>query len=465
MVIAESEAAPAIQVTRQAASWVSSRPAMPSTARAWARHALLDWLGAAIAGASDPLVGILRDELAGPGEVTLIGGGTTDQQNAALVNGAAGHALDYDDVVSALTGHPTAPVAPAILALGEQAGTSGADLLDALIAGIEVETALGAMTNSSHYERGFHATGTLGTLGAAAASAHLLRLDSERTAHALGIAASQAAGLKCNFGTMTKPLHVGKAAANGLLAARLARRGFTANREAIETQTGFMWTLSPEFHPAPFRPDAGPNGGAPMWIEQLLFKHHAACYLTHAPMNAVIALRDRHGLGLDDMHALTLTVSPRHLDVCNIADPATGLEVKFSLRHTAVMALAGAETAALDAYSDATAQDPALTSARQRIDVVTQADRDWMTGHARITLSDGTILEAEADAGQPADGLDQQWHALSSKFTTLVGPVLGARRAATLIDAIAGIEQMGDISDLMALTPLTRTPASPQVTL
>ncbi len=176
---------------------------------------------------------ILREEIASPGSCALIGGGSADPHGAALINGAAGHALDYDDVVSALNGHPTAPVAPAVLAQAEEAKASGKAVIDALIAGVEVEAALGAMTGGSHYEKGFHATCTLGTIGAAAGCARLMGLDEVQTGWALGIAASQAAGLKCNFGTMTKPFHVGKAAANGLLAARLAARGFTAYPEAI----------------------------------------------------------------------------------------------------------------------------------------------------------------------------------------------------------------------------------------
>ncbi len=445
MVIAETHSVP--QVTREIAEWVASGAATTPRARIWARHALLDWLGVTIAGAGEPLVAILREEMEAPGSCTLIGGGSAHLHGAALINGAAGHALDYDDVVSALNGHPTAPVAPAILALAEETGASGAAVVDALIAGIEVEASLGAMIGGSHYEKGFHATGTLGTLGAAAGCGRLMGLDAERTACALGIAASQAAGLKCNFGTMTKPFHVGKAAANGLMAARLAARGFTANPEAVEATAGLMWTQAPEFVPVPLRADPA----APKHVEHLLFKFHAACYLTHAPMNAIIGLREAHGMTLDDMTAMTITVSPRHQDVCNIQNPSTGLEVKFSLRHTGVMALTGAETAALDAYTDAVANDPALVAARGRTRVAIDPDRDWMTGHVTIRLIDGRELMAEADAGQPATDTDAQWDALSAKFAALVAPVLGAERARAVIDAISGIEQLENIGDLLAL--------------
>ena len=152
-------------------------------------------------------------------------------------------------------GHPTVPVAAAVLALGEALGSNGRDVLTAFIAGYEVECRLGDMCGDEHYEHGFHATGTMGAFGAAAGAANLLKLDDERTAMALGIAASEAAGLKVNFGTMTKPLHAGKAAQNGLVAARIAARGFTARADAIEAPQGFARTQAPGFKAAPVRPD------------------------------------------------------------------------------------------------------------------------------------------------------------------------------------------------------------------
>lgn len=188
MVIAAADHA--AQVTREIADWIAAGQPHNQSSRVWARHALLDWIGVAIAGAGEPLVGILRDEMAGPGPCTLIGGGRRGLHDAALINGAAGHALDYDDVVSALNGHPTAPVAPAVLALAEMTGASGAALIDALICGIEAEAALGAMTCGSHYAKGFHATGTLGTFGAAAGCARLMGLEARKVGAALGIAAS-----------------------------------------------------------------------------------------------------------------------------------------------------------------------------------------------------------------------------------------------------------------------------------
>jgi 2-methylcitrate dehydratase PrpD len=452
MVIAEID--PRLQpetlgLSAQIADWAATSGTPSPRALLWAKHALLDWLGVTIAGSREPLSAILREELAqGGGPCTLVGAGTgADMHNAALINGAAGHALDYDDVAREMEGHPTSPVAPAVIALAEHTGASGTAVLDALIVGVEVENALGLMTEGAHYAAGFHATGTIGSFGAAMACARLMGLDISQTAATLGIAASQAAALKCNFGTMVKPFHAGKAAANGLLAARLAARGFTANPDAIEAPQGFMATQSPDFHAAPFRPDPA----APFWIERTLFKYHAACYSTHAAIDAVGHLRRDHGLSLADMAAITLTVHPRHLNVCNIPEPQTGLQMKFSLRHLAAMALAGADTSALATYSDANVNDPRYVAARRKVTVVAEPQRDRMVTQVEITLTDGRQFEMEADTGQPATDLPGQWQRLAQKFTAVAAPVIGADKATKLIARIETIDQADDISAPMAL--------------
>ena len=190
----------------------------------WAKHALLDWLGVTLAGTRDPLVDILVSDAIAEGETgsaRLIGREECVTPSfAAMINGAASHALDFDDVNKRLHGHPTVPVVPALLAVAEQKTISGRAFIDAFIVGYEVECLIGEMMGLDHYDHGWHATATLGTFGAAAGCARLLGLDADKTAMALGIAATQAAGLKSMFGTMCKPLHAGKAAMNGLMADR-----------------------------------------------------------------------------------------------------------------------------------------------------------------------------------------------------------------------------------------------------
>jgi 2-methylcitrate dehydratase PrpD len=222
------------------------RAELDSAALTVAKQCILDWYGVTLAGANEPVARILREEIAtsAQGPSSIVGFNLRcSPADAALVNGATSHALDYDDV-HPLIGHPTATVLPAVLAIAEAKGRSGMDVLRAFIAGYETAGFVGSLAMPSHYERGFHATATLGSFGAAAAAGLLLDLDEAQMAFALGLAGTQAAGLKSMFGTMAKPFHAGRAAANGVLAARLAERGFTANPGVLEVAQGFVATQS-----------------------------------------------------------------------------------------------------------------------------------------------------------------------------------------------------------------------------
>src|SRR5262249_51517142 len=226
---------------------------LPQDVRALARQCVLDWLAVTLAGSRDELARILVDEAAEQGgkpAATLVGFTLrAPTQQAALVNGTVSHALDYDDVNLTMTGNPTVPLVASLLALGEARGASGRDFIAAFVAGYETICRVGTLVAPGHYGRGFHATATVGSFGAAAACAHLLGLDADKTATALGIAGTQAAGLKWMFGTMCKPLHAGKAAQNGLIGATLAARGFTSRGDVLECAQGFAATQSPDFHP------------------------------------------------------------------------------------------------------------------------------------------------------------------------------------------------------------------------
>jgi 2-methylcitrate dehydratase PrpD len=453
MAIAEQHTPPQIDfvpLTRQAAEWVASvRPEdITPRARTWAKHALLDWIGVTLAAKDEPLVGMMVEELAvdQPGRCTVVGRGhKTNLLNATMINGAASHALDYDDVARAVHGHPSVPVVPVILALGEELGSTGRDILDAFVTGVEIECRIGDMTNGGHYQQGFHATGTIGTLGAAAAAAKLMKLDSDTTARALAIAASQAAGLKCNFGTMVKPFHAGKAASNGLLAARLAARGFTANPEALETRQGFADVLCPDFESVPIEPDP-----ACFEIEKTLFKYHAACYSTHAMLEAIRDMRAQHAVTLDDFDSMQLYVNTRQAGNCSIPDPETGLQVKFSLRQLAVMGFDGVDTGALDSYTAENANDPRYVAARQNVSIDYNEERDRMTARLVVKTKDGRTLVGDGDVGQPASDLDRQWEKLGAKFFAIASPALGSADACQdVIDTVAQIDEAAGIEALM----------------
>ena len=440
-----------VRATRLLAEWISTAASdsISPTAIEWARHVLLDWLAVTIAGSTEPLVHMLRDEYGGGAAdlpcVVVASGTRARPHDAALINGAAGHALDYDDVASRMSGHPSVPVVPSALAVAETGHASGLDLLRAIVIGHEVESRIGEMVAPSHYLHGFHATGTIGTFGAAAACASLRRLDAGRTAHALGLAATQAAGLKSMFGTMAKPLHAGKAAMNGLMAAQLAARDFTANQDAIEGVQGFAATLAPE-RKALTSPLGMTEGFA---IESTLFKYHAACYLTHSAIEAIRLLRAEHGVDLDAMATMHIAVAVNHRGVCDIAEPSTGLGVKFSLQHMAALALDGIDTAALALYSDATAQDARYADARRRVSLTFVASEDHHTAAVTLVTRDGRTLTQSGNVAVPASDLDAQWTRLMTKARAIAGPVIGRDRFEQMVDAVRTLDTSPSLDPLL----------------
>jgi 2-methylcitrate dehydratase PrpD len=423
---------------------------LPDDIRRLARQCLLDWLAVTLAGSREELSGMLADQAiedGGRSAASLIGRAEkVSAQQAALTNGTASHALDYDDVNMAMSGHPTVPIVPALLALGEDRGASGAEFIAAFVAGYETECRIGALVLPDHYGRGFHATGTIGSFGAAAACANLLGLDAERTATAFGIAATQAAGLKSMFGTMCKPLHAGKAAQNGLLAALLAARGFSSRTDALECAQGFAATQSSDFRPE--RALADPPGD--YHVRGNLFKYHAACYLTHAPIECARKLRREHGIDPAAVREASLKVDAGASKVCHILAPKTGLEAKFSLRLTTAMALAGVDTARLETYSEATAKQPAFAALRDKVNVDFQPGWPNTQAELKLTLADGRVLTAIHDSGIPEQDLQEQGRRLEAKFRGLAEPLLG-KRANALAGAVAALDERADLRELTRL--------------
>ncbi len=424
---------------------------IPDEIRALVRQCVLDTIGVAIAGADDPLVRILAAELAEQGGPAIAGTPglalRLPARSAALLHGTAGHALDYDDVNMSMPGHPSVAILPAVLALAEQQNADGKSIIAAFAAGYELACRLGRALAPGHYDGiGFHATGTIGTFGAAAACAHLMGLDEDQTVNALGIAATEAAGLKSLFGTMCKPLHAGRAAEAGLLAARLAARGFTARPDAIECNQGFAATHSPDFHPEAAL--ATPQSG---WhLRANLFKYHAACYLTHSGIEAARKIREGHAIRPEQIAAITLRVDQATDRVCNIAAPRTGLEAKFSLRLTAAMALAGHETGRLDVYNETTVNDPELVALRDRVVIDFQQGWSYTRAEMDISLFDQTTRHATHDAGIPATDIAQQGRRLEEKFLALASPVLGETQAHTLRDAILRLDTAANLDTITA---------------
>lgn len=416
-----------------------------------AGHCLLDWFAVTLSGADDAGVVMLRETCLADGArpiATLIGDGrATSPGQAALINGTASHALDYDDVNLAIIGHPTVVLAPAILALAETIGASGRDVVTAFVAGYDVCCRIGVLTSPSHYGHGFHATGTIGTLGAAAACARLLGLDADRTAMALGIAATTAAGLKSMFGTMCKPLHAGRAAESGLQAAVLAARGFVARPDAIECRQGFAATQSTDFHVEAALATLDPLHH----LRNNLFKYNASCYLTHASIEAARKVATAADVTPDAIARIEIRVASVTDGVCNIVSPRTGLEAKFSLRLTTAMALAGHDTSAIATFDDAVTADPTLVALCGRTTVSFVDGWNDTRSEVIVDLADGRRFAAAHDAGVPSTDLAAQGARLTAKFHSLVVPLLGRARADALARAVVALPDAATVRDTMTL--------------
>lgn len=421
---------------------------LPADVRELARQCVLDWMGVALAGSGDHLTHVLLDDALSDGgkpAATVVGhAARVAASQAALINGASSHVLDYDDVNLSLNGHPSAAILPALLALAESRRAQGKELVDAFVAGYELACRVGLLVAPGHYQRGYHATCTVGALGAAAACARLLKLDTERAAHAIGIAATQAGGLKSMFGTECKPFHAGLAAHNGLRAARLAAAGMTGRTDALECRQGFAATMSPDFNPGAALADP-----ARFYLRDNLFKYHASCYGTHASIECVRQLREANAFQPQDIARVKLRVEQGSDAVCNIPNPRTALEAKFSLRFMAAAALAGADTSDLAFFSDAQTADAALCALRDKVSVELVTDWPKMQAEVIVEMNDGRVLRAIHDAGVPGTDYELQGRRLVAKFERLVEPVLGDERCGNLLRLLERLEHT-PVAELMA---------------
>ena len=394
-----------------------SEAPVDAAALAVMRLSLVDWMACGIAGQDEPVAVLTRQMVldeGGAGQAALFGGGRAPMRAAALVNGAASHALDYDDTHFAHIGHPSVAVCSAALAVAETTGAPVAALTEAALRGCEASVRMGLALGRAHYQVGFHQTATAGAFGAALAAGVLLGLERGQMAQALALVSTRASGLKSQFGTMGKPYNAGIAAANGVEAALLAVRGFVSNPGALEGVNGFL----PTHHG-----DPAPQPGG--WLmEGVSHKFHACCHGLHATLEALASLDVEAG----QVGAVTVTTHPRWLTVCNLPAPRTGLELKFSYRGIVAAALLGHDTAALETYSDALCADPALVALRDRVTVETDDSLPETAAHVRV---DGQ--EAAFDLDAPMALEDR-----AARVQRKAGALLGAARAARVWEAVHG---------------------------
>jgi 2-methylcitrate dehydratase PrpD len=436
--------------------------APPPLARSRAATAFLDTIGVTLAGASEPAGRGVQQTVAmnGGDACTVLGTSIrASAPDAALANGTAAHALDFDDMCFVSLAHPSAPLVSALLAAGELIGASGAALADAYVTGFEIEARLGRVMNPRHYQRGWHCTSTLGALGAAAAVSRLFRLDAHTTGHAIAIAASEASGLKENFGTMVKPLHAGLAARDGVLAALLARSGITASERALDGAQGFLHAMDSERDD--LEREASDLGARWEIVDTgITVKLYPSCAATHPPLDAILALRRRERVTADVVERIEVDVDRITPTVLIYDRPSSGLEAKFSMPYCASAAIVDGHVG-IETFDTARLGDSQLTSFQPRIrmtvDPTLGVDRPALTqARVRMYLDDGRVLAQAANGarGYPENPASEE--ELGRKFLSCARRSLSESSAELTLEQLQLFDQVADVRTLIRLAASVR---------
>jgi len=432
---------------------------IPKEAVDAAKGAILDCLGCTLAGSSEPAAKIVAQyvgEMGGNPEAGVVAAGfRTTAPQAALANGTMAHALDYDDVAVSWLGHPTAVLLAAVLALGERGKLSGKETLLGYILGLEIAAKLGGCVGFAHYAWGWHATATLGTMGAAAAGAKMLSLDLHRTKMALGIAASLAGGTRQNFGTMTKALHAGSAARNGVSAALLAQRGFTADEAIIERPMGFCKLFSGGAEYDISRATSGLGDPFDIVSPGLSLKPYPCCRLTHRCIDAVLHLMKAYDFAAGDVEEVECITSDSLPQVLIHPQPKTGLEGKFSMQYCLAIALIDGQVV-LAQFSDDRVMDARAQELLRRVKYVhtgniAGADMLAVPEVVAIKLRDGRKLSHEVlvAKGDPRNPMSVEERV--AKYQDCARSALSEKGTRKSLDMVSHLEDVENMSELMAL--------------
>lgn len=424
--------------------------AIPDDVLHQAKRCLVDWLGVAIIGATQEgsqILARVSAALAPGGGATVLGQAQRlPTPFAALVNGFQSHVLDFDDTYNPglTTVHGSAPVWPAVFAVGEWRGAPGGSALAAFVLGWEAQVRIARAAGPAHYDVGWHVTGTVGHFGAAAAGARLLGLDTGRVTNALGTAGTQAAGLKQVYGSMGKAFHPGKAAMDGILAAALAADGFTSDGAILEGKVGF-WNV--------FSTDADASRATEQLGErwELLddgFKAYACGSLMHPTIDAIIALGREHGIEPDEVEVISPRVHPYLSWVMAKENPQTGLDGKFSSFHCAAIAMVDG-AAGMRQFTDERVTAPEVVAMRERVRFEYDESLPKDAAQVTITLRDGRRFERGTTHNKGTPGNPMSDDELSAKFVDLASAVLGIDRARSLLNDLWRFDALDDISALV----------------
>jgi 2-methylcitrate dehydratase PrpD len=445
---ADTQAPP---ITAILAKFVSTHPSRgwPDAVEREAHRTFYNWVGCAVGAARHEAAEAALDALQllqpAPQASVLGRPEQLDMAGAALVNGITSHTFDFDDTHLKTIIHPAGPVASAVLAFAERHGMGGRDVIDALVLGIDVSCRIGNVMYPDHYDRGWHITGSTGMLGAAAACARLLRLDEQRTAMALGIAASQPVGLREQFGTMTKPFHPGAAARAGLMSALLASRGFTASPRALEAPRGLVQVVSDKRAWNEVTDQLGER----FEISFNTYKPFACGIVIHPSIDACVQLRAQ-GVTPGQVDTIELRVHSLVLELTGKKEPRDGLQGKFSVYHGCAAGLLYGRAGEAE-FSDAVVNDPLVVELRNKVRATVDDSVDEESARVTAVLKDGSRVEVRVDhaIGSLQNPLSDAQ--LEAKFSDLVVPVLGPARAGEITQACRNLASLPDVRVLTAL--------------
>ena len=437
-----------IDLTRKIARFIVNTDAgdIPQPALEHAKVALMDWIAVTLAGKNDPLVAKLvnyADLLGGREQATVIGYGIKKNIiQAALINGAASHALDFDDTLEIIVGHPTVTLYPALLAISEWKKLSGQELLAAYLIGLKTAAVIGQCGGMEHYMHGWHGTSTIGHFASAAGCSKLLGLDEQQTVYALGIAGTQASGLKSAFGTMCKPFHAGKASQAGLMSALLAGDGFTSAENILECAFGFLEVLNGKLND-----NAAKALDDPWEAADLAQKYHASCHATHSPIEGTLAIIEEEGLNSDDIKSIKLYVSELAIGAAGKTDPQTGLAGKFSIPYCVANALLRGDTGT-KAFTDEKVNDLQIKEFMKKISLARNDDFKLVEAIIELETADGKIYSREVDVMKDIPDLEKKREKITAKLLDLSSSYLDEKKAAYLVKTINKLDKIENVQQL-----------------
>ncbi|MFH1300152.1 MAG: MmgE/PrpD family protein [Planctomycetota bacterium] len=431
---------------------------IPQEAFQSAKNCLLDGLAVGLAGSQHPSVNMITEYVRSNGggtDAAVIGSGfKTSLPMAGLVNGTMCHVLDFDDTSWKLRGHPTAVILPAALAVGEKVGANGTEVLLAYILGFEAVCRIAGAIQPANYNRGYHSTSAIGIFGAATAAAKLLKLSPDQLRCAYGIAASKSGGLRANFGTPTKPLQAGFAAHDGIVSAMLAKLGYGANPDILETEFGLAHVLGEgEPNEAPF---GAPESPLAILSSGVVVKQYPTCARTHTAIDAALSIVLTHHITPSQIANILCETDDETFKILIHPLPQTGLEAKFSMPYCLARAcLEGG--LGLEHFRDETIGDPAVRELMDRVqhrvsDAIVEKGFDFRaSSNVIITLTDGRVFRKSVDKAKGNPEIPLSFEELSNKFLTCSEPVLESENVAKVLSVINHFENVTDVRDLMRL--------------